>query len=640
MSEFRFHKYIYVNEFFQTRLTSIARKASTMQFCRLFKRFQPRWLVSNLFAALVACTAAGAVQAQSSLAQRWDFNDPVGTALPAVLNSAPSGILGQWTAQIAGTATDGSSSNGNGNGSLRMAYNGSTVAYSYAPINVASADVYLGTIVFKAWDIRNGAASGSTRPIMNFGFRSAASSSSSLVADVQFTASATGVTMGVRDSISNFATIALPSVLPGALTLSLKVDRRVTPIVYTLSYAIANGISGTASHTAAANAASNTRIVSHVNLAVSGNLPGSTNAVNVGPNVAPLIDSIAVAYNELPIVDLPPANGRPSKKSNLLSFFDGNPVQSSQPPVGGPGLLLMGGGPEVNAAFTGRAYPIVNGGDIVVLRISGSNGYQPYFFTNLVNELPEALRASLQPNSVETLFVDTRDKANSAYVANAVAKANMVWMAGGDQSAYIDAWRDTALAQAVRTAYARGAVIGGTSAGMVVAGEWMYDPGPLLAATSAVAVANPYEPSIILSGTKLFDLPLGFNLLTEPHFANRDRMGRTLAFMARLRKDARTSLIYGVALDEATSLFINANNIGTFQFHPVAGKPDGSGYILREDRRKTQLVQVSPGLPLIYRNAQRIKLASGQSFDFARGLSLQAPTTPISVEGVVPANPY
>ena len=585
----------------------------------------------SLLPALAVTLAAGAAQAQTSVAQRWDFNDPAGTALPAVLNSAPTGILGQWTALIPGAATDGVDS-------LRLGYNATAVAYSYAPVNIASADVYAGTIVFKAWDIRNGTAS-STRPIFNFGFRSAASSSSSLVADVQFTASATGVTMGVRDSISNFPTVVLPLALPGPLTVSLKIDRRTLPISYTLSYAVAGGISGVVTSTATANAASNTRIVSHVNLAVSGNLPGSSNAANIGPNVAPLIDSIAVAYNELPVVDLPPANGRPSRKSNLLSFFDGNPVQANKPTVGGPALLLMGGGPEVNAAFTGRAYPIINGGDIVVLRISGSNGYQPYFFTNLVAELPPELRASLQPNSVETLFVDTRDKANSAYVANAVAKANMIWIAGGDQSPYIDAWRDTALAQAVRSAYARGAVIGGTSAGMVVAGEWMYDPGALLAATSAIAVANPYEPSIILSPTKLFDLPLGFNLLAEPHFANRDRMGRTLAFMARLRKDARSSLIYGVALDEGTSLFIDNSNVGTFQFHHVDGKPDGNGYILREDRRKTQLVQVAAGLPLIYRNAQRIKLAAGQSFDFARGLSVQ-PATAISVEGVVPFNPY
>jgi cyanophycinase-like exopeptidase len=171
---------------------------------------------------------------------------------------------------------------------------------------------------------------------------------------------------------------------------------------------------------------------------------------------------------------------------------------------------------------------------------------------------------------------------------------------------------------------------------MVVAGEWMYDPGANLAVTSAEAVADPYRTSVILNNTDLFGLAQGFNLIPEPHFANRDRMGRLLAFMARLRQDARSSLIYGVGLDEGTSLFIDANNVGSFQ-RQVAGV--GSGYILAEDRRATQRVQVAPGKPLIYRKVQRVKLAPGQSYDFARGLATQ-PGSVINVEGVVPPNPY
>jgi len=38
-------------------------------------------------------------------------------------------------------------------------------------------------------------------------------------------------------------------------------------------------------------------------------------------------------------------------------------VQSPKQPVGGPGLLLMGGGTQVNAAFTQRVYPIANVSD-------------------------------------------------------------------------------------------------------------------------------------------------------------------------------------------------------------------------------------------------------------------------------------
>jgi cyanophycinase-like exopeptidase len=572
----------------------------------------------RLLGAALCAAGAGAAQAQAITAQTWEFNDPSGTALAAVANSMPLGSA--WTANIAGVTT-------NGSGSLRIGSTSSAVAYSYAPVNIASGGSYYGSITFAGWDIRNGAASGSTRPIFNFGFRSAASTSSSLVADVQFTATTTGVTMLVRDAQSDFTAnaVTLPLTLPGPLTVTLKVDKTSNPARYTAVYSIVGGSSG--SVTGALGSTSTTRTIGYVNIAVSGNFPGTN-------NVAPLIDRIGVAYDDLPVVLLPPQNGRPGMPSNLVTYVSGTLVQSTKPTVGGPGVLLMGGGTEVDAAFTNRAYPVINGGDIVVLRISGTDGYQTYLYSDLVNMLPAAQRPALQPNSVMTMIVDTPAKANSDFVVDAVAKANMIWIAGGDQSAYTQAWRGTGLQTAVLAAYNRGAVIGGTSAGMVVNGEWMYDPGANTAATSADAIANPYEPSLILT-TDFFRLPLEYNLVPEPHFVTRDRMGRLLTFMARLRQDARTSLVYGVGLDEGTSLFIDSHGLGTFQNQTGSG----NGWILREDRRATQRVQVAPGLPLIYRNVQKSMLAPGQTFDFARGTTAQ-PTALISVEGAVPVSPY
>jgi cyanophycinase len=236
-----------------------------------------------------------------------------------------------------------------------------------------------------------------------------------------------------------------------------------------------------------------------------------------------------------------------------------------------------------------------------------------------------------------TIVADTRGKANSDYVFDAVSKANLVWMAGGDQSQYIAHWKGTRLAEAVNIAYQRGAVIGGTSAGMVTSGQWMYDPGPQTAVNSAEAVANPYRASVILS-TDLFDLPLGRHLVPEPHFANRDRMGRLLTFMARLRQDARAERVIGVGLDEGTSLFIDAQGMATFQRQAGAG----NAYVLREDARRTQRVQVAPNQPLVYRDLLRTRLSTpGQTFDFARGLpGPGAATTVIGVEGAPPEGAY
>ena len=585
--------------------------------------------LARLAAAGLLAACAAAAQAQVTLAQFWEFDGTAGTSLPA---SAPGYELGsQWTAAITGVTT-------NGAGQLRVGYNATTTAYSYAPLNITDGGVFYARIVYTGWDIRNGAASGSTRPIWNFGLRSAASTSSSLVTDVQLTATATGIDVLVRDAQSDFTAqrFALPSALPGALTMTLKVDKVSTPKTWTLSWAIASGGSGEVSGTLGTT--STARNPSHVFLGISGNHLNGTN------NVPPLVERIETSFEEQVVTILPPQDGRPGKPSNLVTFISGNPVQSPKQPVGGPGLLLMGGGTEVDAAFTQRAYPIVNGGDIVVLRASGADGYQNYMYTDLVNQLPAELRPLLQPNSVLTILVDSRRKAGSAYVSDAVSKANLVWMAGGDQSQYISNWKGTRLAQAVKDAYARGAVVGGTSAGMVASGEWMYDPAGVSAVTPADAVANPYNASVLLS-TDLFGLALGFNLVPEPHFANRDRMGRIVTFMARLRQDALTSLVYGVALDECAAMFIDRNGLGTFQRQTspcTSTVVSANGYVLREDRRATQRVQVAPGLPLIYRNVQRSKfITSGQTFDFKRGLpGTGVVTTPLSVEGAVPANAY
>lgn len=573
-------------------------------------------------AAATLAVAACAAQAQSTLAQFWEFDDPAGTALPA---AAPGFELGaQWTAAIAGVATTGT-------GTLRLGSAATAVAYSFAPLNINEGGVFAATIRYTGWDIRNGAASGSTRPIWNFGLRSAAGTASSLVADVQLTALAGGIDVLVRDAQSDFTAqrFQLPGALPGPLTMTLRLDRTVTPRTWRLSWQIDGGAGGTVGGNLGTTSSS--RNVSHVFLGASGNFP------NGGVNAPPEVDRIQVLYDELPVTFEPPVFDRPPKPSNLVTFVSGTLQQSTRPPVGGPALLLMGGGTEVDAAFTQRAYPVNNGGDIVVLRASGGNGYQNYMYSELVQQLPAHLQPLLQPNSVMTIIADTRGKANSDYVFDAVSKANLVWMAGGDQSQYIANWKGTRLAEAVRLAYQRGAVIGGTSAGMVVSGEWMYDPGAQTAVVSSEAVANPYRPSVIIS-TDLFGLPLGFNLVPEPHFANRDRMGRLLTFMARLRQDARTSLVYGVALDEQTSLFIDRTGTGTFQRQAAAG----NGYVLREDRRGTQRVQVAPGLPLVYRNVLRSPLTTaGQTFDFTRGQpGPGVATTLISVEGALPPAPY
>jgi cyanophycinase len=325
---------------------------------------------------------------------------------------------------------------------------------------------------------------------------------------------------------------------------------------------------------------------------------------------------------------------RPNKPADLTNYFNGSTSDDPNLPVGGPATLLMGGGSEVDAAFSTRAFPIINGGDIVVLRVTGSNGYQSYFSSTIPGLIPSATRAALTPNSVETLIVDNRTKANYDYVRYALDRAEMIWMAGGDQNDYTTFWKGTAVETAIRAAYARGAVIGGTSAGAMVLGEYIYDP---IAAgvVSSDAVTNPYSNTITLS-TDFLRIPTLFDTLVDTHFANRNRMGRLLTFMARLRQDAHTSLITGIGIDENTSLFVNSAGLGTML---VDGSGTGRAYVLREDRLDTSRTQVASGQPLIYERIRRTKLFPNQTFNFATGATTGT-TTLLSLNGAVPASPY
>ncbi len=321
------------------------------------------------------------------------------------------------------------------------------------------------------------------------------------------------------------------------------------------------------------------------------------------------------------------SGARPATPSGLQTWIVGNAANSARSPVNGPAMLLMGGNFEVDAAFINRAFPVANGGDVVVIRSAGGNGYNDYLY-NLTS-------GTLKPDSVETLVVDTRAKADSALVEWALCNAELIFMAGGDQSAYLNAWKDSRVESAMRAAYARGAVIGGLSAGLAVQGQYIYDPDGVTAVSSAEALANPYRSGMLFS-TGFLDLPLMQGMITDTHFGQRDRMGRLLAFIARLRQDGTAASIVGIGVDEDTSMFIDRNRVGH-----VDGT--GSAYVLHEDAN-TQRTQVANGQPLVYRNLQRTRLVAGQRYTFADRshtgtritLSADARTTP----ALSPANPY
>jgi hypothetical protein len=103
-----------------------------------------------------------------------------------------------------------------------------------------------------------------------------------------------------------------------------------------------------------------------------------------------------------------------------------------------------------------------NGGDFLILRARGDDDYNSY-----VNGLCKA-------NSVATLIIPDRAAAEDPAVAEIIRKAEVLFIAGGDQANYIRGWKGTPVESAINEDIAAGKPIGGTSAGLAVEGGFVY----------------------------------------------------------------------------------------------------------------------------------------------------------------------
>ncbi|MCU0686418.1 MAG: cyanophycinase [Polyangiaceae bacterium] len=305
-----------------------------------------------------------------------------------------------------------------------------------------------------------------------------------------------------------------------------------------------------------------------------------------------------------------------AKPPGLISYLVGNPADAPVAP-GGPGLILMGGGPDVDEAFTWWR-PKLNGGDVVVLRTSGADGYNDYLYHDIGG-----------CDSVETLLVTSPALANTNYVAARLNQAEGIFLAGGDQATYLAAWRGTRVERALQDAWARGAVVGGTSAGCAVLGEFVYsaENGTVF---SSEALADPFDFRVTLEPDFLRYPPLR-NVLTDTHFKQRNRMGRLAAFAARLHEDGTAAVVRSLGVDERTALLVDADGFAT-----VAGQ--NHVYVL--DAAESPAT-CEPGVPLSFTGLSLAALGAGDTVRLPAGPTSVA-ATPLDVLAgqLHPANPY
>jgi len=209
-----------------------------------------------------------------------------------------------------------------------------------------------------------------------------------------------------------------------------------------------------------------------------------------------------------------------------------------------PGIVLMGGSTDVDEAFRWMIDK-ARGGDFVILRASGSTGYNDYIY-NL---------GSL--NSVETLLINSREKANLAETGKRLREAEAVFIAGGDQANYVNFWAGTEVSKAIDYLINEKKIpIGGTSAGCAVLSDIIFDAlhDTVL---SEEALTNPYDEKVSLSKS-FIRIPILKDIITDQHYSQRKRQGRSVVFLARMKKDMNIDA-KSIAVDEKTALCIDAS---------------------------------------------------------------------------------
>ncbi len=265
-----------------------------------------------------------------------------------------------------------------------------------------------------------------------------------------------------------------------------------------------------------------------------------------------------------------------------------------------PGFALMGGGTDLDVAFKflcDRA----GGGDFLVLRATGDDEYNPY------------VRGLCHLNSVATIIIPNREAAADPFVSDAIKHASAIFIAGGDQANYINFWMNTPVQTALNDAIRREVPIGGTSAGLAVMGQYVYtaqgdkpdDPN----LDGKTALADPYSARIRVVQDFL-SIPILKNIVTDTHFARRDRMGRLLVFLARFNEPdgkpaaSGTPLVRGIGIDERAAVLLEPDG----RAHVVGY---GAAYFIDADRGSGV---AQKGKPLTYGPFTVQKVAPGADF--------------------------
>ena len=264
-----------------------------------------------------------------------------------------------------------------------------------------------------------------------------------------------------------------------------------------------------------------------------------------------------------------------------------------------PAVMLIGGA-EANAAAEVPATSwFVNqggGGNYLVVRTGGVGSQAWWMCGQFADQIASAAELS----------IDSRAAADKPEVAALINQADMIFIAGGDQSRYVELWRDTLVSHAINL-HMQSAPIAGTSAGMAILGSSYYAPAELGMLSSEI-LDDPFHPfSEVIGHDDFLHHPRLQGVIADTHLdrthgpGDEFRYGRVFAMLARTTDShpdrARNKAI---GLEEGAFIAVDATGIAT-----VFGNGDGTSttaYFLVQNQGPPETIE--SGQPLVWNRGQ------------------------------------
>jgi cyanophycinase len=212
---------------------------------------------------------------------------------------------------------------------------------------------------------------------------------------------------------------------------------------------------------------------------------------------------------------------------------------------------MVGGGTENYNDWSDEPYgwfvQAADSGKIINIDASSTASFYPNYF--------QWLGAAASSHGLQ---IPNRSSANDSSIYLELISAKGIFIEGGDQWPYVAFWKGTLVEEAIHQVFQSGGAIGGTSAGLAVLGEFVFDARNGNLYPDQVAY-NPYHYRVSITDDFLQILP---HVFTDSHFHTRARMGRLVPMMARRIQDHGNEDIVGIGLDDNTAFCISPDGNG------------------------------------------------------------------------------